>query len=187
MSRIYISTDDDGLVWTSRPNQSLTHGGRVLWVGLIGLNAMVISVFAWAIGAWPVVPFAGLEVLLVATAFWLVSRHDEDSESFQIRGSTFSWFRRYGRRVEVLSGNLEWAWLGPGSERGRPCTLLRYAGQAVRIGMNWKASDQVRFRHAVGRQRAGISGALTQRDSDRLQPEGAPLVAACSIDKSCRN
>jgi uncharacterized membrane protein len=47
---------------TTTRNVSLSRMGRYLFLGLVSLNTGVLAL-AWAIaGAWPVLPFAGLEL-----------------------------------------------------------------------------------------------------------------------------
>ncbi|MCA3017407.1 MAG: DUF2244 domain-containing protein [Rhodocyclaceae bacterium] len=62
----------------------MTSRGRRLWVGLVAANAVLISLVAVAIGAWPILPFAGLEALLVIIAFAVVARHDQDFEQLEV-------------------------------------------------------------------------------------------------------
>ncbi|NJR72397.1 MAG: DUF2244 domain-containing protein [Gammaproteobacteria bacterium] len=64
-----FSTNTDNFLWFGRPNRSLTPSGRRFWLMLIGVNALIIALVSLMMGAWPVVPFAGIEVALVALAF----------------------------------------------------------------------------------------------------------------------
>jgi uncharacterized membrane protein len=103
---------------------------------LISLNAALVGAMAVAIGAWPVVPFAGLEVLLVATAFVVVGRHDDDFELLEVSADTFRWKSRDGGKTAALSGNLAWLqveWYRC-SRRNARCLRLRYAGKEVTVG-----------------------------------------------------
>jgi uncharacterized membrane protein len=56
-------------VFISRPNRSLSHTRqRAVFWGLAALCFGIAAVFA-ALGYWPVLPFAGLEIGLLAWAF----------------------------------------------------------------------------------------------------------------------
>ena len=91
---------------------------------------------AVAIGAWPILPFAGLEVLLVVIAFSVVARHDEDFERLEVVRDKFCWESRNGNNSSVLHGNVAWMrveWCTVGND-GRRYLRLFYAGQHVLVG-----------------------------------------------------
>lgn len=61
-----------------RPNQSLSPGATILVVAGFTIVSLSIGI-AFAIqGFWLVLPFAGIEVVIVATAFWLVAQSARD-------------------------------------------------------------------------------------------------------------
>ena len=73
---------------TTTRNVSLSRAGRRLFLRLIFLNTGVLAV-AWAIaGAWPVLPFAGIALGLLAYAFHYIGKFDGDYERMTIDGST---------------------------------------------------------------------------------------------------
>jgi uncharacterized membrane protein len=107
-----------------------------LWVGLIAANAILVSMMAIAIGAWPILPFAGLEVLLVVIAFAVVARHDGDFELLEVVQDRFRWESQSGNNSYILTGNVAWMrveWCKVGDD-GRRCLRLSYAGQNVLMG-----------------------------------------------------
>ncbi len=120
--------------WSARPNRSLTVRGRRLWLLLIAMHALVVCAFALAVGAWPVLPFAGLEVLCLAFAFWWLGRADQDVEQLSVRGRCFVWHTRRGKSFESLSGNLDWAQVGWTRCESGMRLQIRYAGKAVLLG-----------------------------------------------------
>ncbi|MES2561276.1 MAG: DUF2244 domain-containing protein, partial [Pseudomonadota bacterium] len=66
-------------VYTARRNNSLSSSGRWLVFGCTLLVSLAIAVgFAVACGAWPIVPFAGLEMLVLYVAFSYMDRHAVD-------------------------------------------------------------------------------------------------------------
>lgn len=131
MAQTVFRIDAVGLYWSNRPNRSLAKFGRALWVYVFAINASLVAAVAVAIGAWPVVPFAGLEVLLVALAFWMVSRHDDDFEQLEFSGDRFRWSSRHGTRVSKMQGNVAWLSMEWKSVRGNRLLRLRYAGKEV--------------------------------------------------------
>ncbi|MDX2458269.1 MAG: DUF2244 domain-containing protein [Gammaproteobacteria bacterium] len=57
--------------WVIRPNQSLSWLGAVKIYAAISLCCLGIGVFYALHGFWPVLPFAGLEVVVLGIAFYL--------------------------------------------------------------------------------------------------------------------
>ncbi len=136
MAQTAILYEGDGLFWSARPNRSLSARGRRVWVGLIAANAILMSAMAVVIGAWPILPFAGLEVLLVVVAFALVERHDNDFERLEVVQDKFRWEARNGNNCSSLTGNVAWMrieWCVIGNA-GRRYLRLSYAGQSVLVG-----------------------------------------------------
>lgn len=117
-----------------RPSRSLTVSGRKLWLGLIAASTLLVAGAAGAIGAWLILPFAGLEVMLVWYAFRVIGRHDEDYETLSVSDSEFRWERRCGRETSLLQGSRHWVQLADTKKGGRLQLQLSYAGNTVLIG-----------------------------------------------------
>ena len=117
-----------------RPNRSLTPAGRVYWFLLLAGTTILCASLATAMGAWMVLPFAGVEILFLWCAFQLVGRHDGDYEWLQVANREFYWSRCEGGRVEKLFGNAEWVHLFAVARNGRMDVGLRYKGRTVLIG-----------------------------------------------------
>ena len=56
--------------WVIRPNQSLSWRGAVKIYTVIASCCLGIGVFFALLGYWPVLPFAGLEVIVLGIAFY---------------------------------------------------------------------------------------------------------------------
>ena len=89
-------------VFHSRPRCSLTRAqARLAFWTLAGVSFGVATGFA-ALGYWPVLPFAGLEVGILAWAFESLRAHDADYETLTIDGDAvvLEWrtARQHGRR-----------------------------------------------------------------------------------------
>lgn len=54
----------------------------VVFAGLAAVAVSIASVFA-ALGAWLILPFAGLEIVLLGAAFWFTARHATDYERIE--------------------------------------------------------------------------------------------------------
>ena len=116
------------------PNRSLGPRGRRWFLGAIGLTTLGIAAGAAAIGAWPVMPFAGAEIALLVIAFRVVARHDADFERLEIGEHEVRVESRDALAVTRFTAHLPWARVIMRS-RGERCTLgLAYAGRVVPLG-----------------------------------------------------
>lgn len=79
-------------------------------------------------------PFAGLEALLLWLAFRCLARHDGDFERLEIDDGRVRWEARCAGRTSALEAHTAWARLMVGQRRGQFQLALRYAGQTVAIG-----------------------------------------------------
>jgi uncharacterized membrane protein len=97
----------------AKPNNSLSEDGLVKLFLVMMLVALVIALGFVSKGAWLVLPFAGLELLAFAWAFYHVSLHSRDFESITIDAdqvlvekfsksdTSSSVFHRYWTRVSL--------------------------------------------------------------------------------------
>ncbi|HEX5128521.1 MAG TPA: DUF2244 domain-containing protein [Usitatibacter sp.] len=121
-------------VHLSRPNRSLGPWARR--GALLAIAATTLGVAAGAVtfGAWPVMPFAGLEVALVALAFRVLGRHDADFERLEVGDHEVTVEARNAALHTRFVAHRQWARLVL-RERGGRCTLgLAYAGRTVPLG-----------------------------------------------------
>ena len=127
----------------------------VAWLAAIAATTLAVASGAAAIGAWPVLPFAGLELVLVWLAFHAVQRHDGDYERLEIDGGEVRWESRDAARQTRFIAHRPWARVVL-EERGPACRLqLRYKGRAVPLG-----------RHLSDEGRRRLAGDLRRRLAD---------------------
>jgi uncharacterized membrane protein len=141
-----VALDPLPFVHHSTPNRSLGVDAR-RWV-LAGIAATTLGVAAGAaaLGAWPVMPFAGLEIAALAFAFHVLGRHDADYERLEVgeHEVRVEWNEAGHERHFVA--HRPWARLQMGRSGDR-CTLhLAYAGRRVALGR--MLSDEGRRRLA---------------------------------------
>lgn len=128
------SAESPPYVILSVPNRSLGRAGRRMVLGMIALTTFGVATGAAMIGAWPVMPFAGLEVLLVAAAFRVVQDHDEDFERLEIDEHEVRVEARRARCVTRFVANRAWARVVV-RDRGMRCSLrLAYRGRTEPLG-----------------------------------------------------
>jgi uncharacterized membrane protein len=133
----------------SVPNRSLGAAGRRWFLGMIAATTMVIAAGAAAIGAWPVMPFAGLEVGLLMLAFHLVRAHDADFERLEIGEHEVRVEARDARSVTHFVAHRPWARVVV-RERGTRCMLgLAYAGRMVPLGRLLSDEGRRRLAHEL--------------------------------------
>ena len=118
----------------SVPNRSLGTAGRRWFVGAIAATTLGVATGAAMLGAWPVMPFAGLEIAFVMLAFHLVARHDADFEHLEIGEHEVRVECREALSHTQFVAHRPWARIVV-RDRGWRCTLgLAYAGRVVPLG-----------------------------------------------------
>lgn len=133
-SRMSFPADSPPYIHVSVANRSLGPAGRRWVLAGIAATAFGISAAAAAIGAWPVLPFAGLEVAFVALAFRVVKEHDEDFERLEIDEHEVRVEARRARLVTRFVAHRSWARVVV-RDRGFRCSLsLAYRGRSEPLG-----------------------------------------------------
>jgi uncharacterized membrane protein len=104
---------DLGYKIIARPNNSLSPDDSIRLLGVMASVALLIALGFAYIGAWLVLPFAGLEILAFAYAFYIINLHADDFESITIEDDrvvvekrnykelTTTVFQRYWAQVNV--------------------------------------------------------------------------------------
>ena len=119
---------------TTTRNVSLSRAGRRLFLGLISLNTGVLAT-AWAIaGAWPVLPFAGLELGLLAYAFHYLGKFDGDFERLTVVGSTVKLEVCERGVTSQLTFNRPWVRLVYQEHASRCYLAFQYQGHEYKLG-----------------------------------------------------
>jgi uncharacterized membrane protein len=121
---------------SSRQNRSLPLHGRRFFFGLLAVNLLMVGLWFSFIGAWLVLPYAGLEFLLVWWAFKLVSQRADDYEKLTIANFVLAFESQVKGRRNKFECNASWAQLYCFSRyNGQHCELsLCYAGKQVQVG-----------------------------------------------------
>jgi uncharacterized membrane protein len=94
---------------TARPNCSLTPDQK-LWVfaAIASFSLIVATGFSLA-GAWLVFPFAGLELLVLGIAFYVIHCHSGDYESIIIAGDDLAVEKRDYKKTSRVVLHRYWA------------------------------------------------------------------------------
>ncbi len=126
----------DKFMLVARRNHSLSPAGRQFVLASFFLVSIAISLAFLAAGAWPVLPFAGLELATVFWAFWYMERHAADFESIVIDAERIVIERRERGQASRFEFNRYWARVScvaaqPGQ---RACLVVRSHGREVVFG-----------------------------------------------------
>jgi uncharacterized membrane protein len=128
------SVDSPPFVHLTRPNRSLGIVARRCVLGMIAATTLGVAAAVMAFGAWPVLPFAGLEIAFLAFAFRVLGQHDADFERLEIGEHEVRLEARDASRRTRFVAYRPWARVEMAGH-GRRCTLrLAYAGRAVPLG-----------------------------------------------------
>lgn len=121
----------------ARRNNSLSSGSRLLVLGSLAAVVLAISVGFALSGAWLILPFAGLDLLVVGMAFRYMEQQAGDYECMTMHDDQVVIERRERGSVRIFEFNRRWAQLiisePRGMERGR--LALRSHGKEVEFGM----------------------------------------------------
>ena len=121
---------------TSRRNDSLGSKGRWrIFAALCGVSFGLALTFA-AFGAWPVLPYSGLEMGVLFWAFRWLERHAADWEKVSVSGDRVIVERQRAGVLTRREFNRCWTQLeAEPTGAARPTRLaLRYAGERVPFG-----------------------------------------------------
>lgn len=114
----------------ARPNRSLSRNVCLRIFALIGASCLGVGVLAaWFAGAWLVLPFAGLEVLLLAWAVCMLRKHDGDYDRVCVGPDQIDIERREARTTEHAVLNRHWARLVVRAGHGAGRLAWRSHGQ----------------------------------------------------------
>ena len=131
---MFAEADPRMFVHVATPNRSLGVDARRWVLAPSPSNTLGVATFVAALGAWPVLPFAGLEVALVALAFHVLGLHDGDYERLEIGEHEVRYEARCGRDLSRFTANRAWARVEV-VDRGERCAVrIAYGGRSVALG-----------------------------------------------------
>lgn len=131
-----------------RPNCSLSWRGTVAVFSSISFVSLVIALSFLARGYWLILPFAGLELVLLGTALYLTAWNSALREVISIRGGEIAVQKGY--RCPEYTRTFTRGWvrieLSRPLHRGYPTRLmLRSHGQEVEVGGCLNESERCRL------------------------------------------
>ena len=143
-----MAITDLGYKIIARHNNSLTpKAGVKLLLALAGIVLVVGFGFA-RIGAWLVLPFAGLEILAFAYAFHYIYLHSDDFESITIENDNVVVEKRDYKEVTTTVFQRHWAQVSlrevasVGGVIGKRGLFIRSHGKEIEFGKHFMNDEQ---------------------------------------------
>ena len=160
---IHPAVTESGFSLTVKRNCSISPQALAVLLALTAGLAFAIGIAFALYGAWPILPFAGLEIAALAAAFYVNGRHAADYERIALEEGLLVVEVRDGERVATHRFNPHWVRLEASGETPREVRLaLRSQGRELEIG---------RHLDAPGRERLAreVRGLLAQARTARIQ------------------
>jgi|SRR5688572_30139745 uncharacterized membrane protein len=143
-----------GFSIVARRNNSLSSTGRLVVFGFIFVVSIGIALAFAALGAWMILPFAGLEMLVLYLAFRYIDRHAGDYERIEVAGERVQVEHCEAGRTQQHEFNRSWAQVvvsGAGSRvalrsHGRELEIGRYVNDEQRLKIALELKRQLQGR-----------------------------------------
>jgi uncharacterized membrane protein len=137
--------------FTARRNNSLSSSGRRLVFGfMLVVSLGIAAVFSLALGAWPIMPFAGLEMMVLYFAFRYMDRHAADYERITVRGGSIAVEVREGTQVNRLELSRYWARIVCDRDPAR--LALRSHGREIEVGRHLCEEQRLAMARELSRE-----------------------------------
>jgi len=154
-----FASQHDGVEFLLRRNCSIGP------VGLIGVFASLVALsFGFGVafasfGPWLILPFAGLEMLVVGAAFFACGRRVGDFERILVGAQSVTVEHVDGRRRTVQAFNPRWARLSVLHEPAGVKVLLSQSGRQVELGRHLGFERRLAFAKEFGAALRGAANA----------------------------
>lgn len=146
-----------------RPNRALTLWGMLLLFAGLTAVVLIIGIGFTLMGAWPVLPFAGLEMTAVAAVLYRLSRHAEDHDAIVIEGDRVTVTRRRGRQEWRDDFQRYWTKITLERRRGWYPTRLTVGSHGRFVVIAAQVNEQ---------ERESLSRTLNEALKSGLTPDG---------------
>jgi uncharacterized membrane protein len=141
-------------VYTARRNNSLSRSERQIVFGLIlAVSLGIAAGFTVIFGAWPIMPFAGLEMAVLYFAFRYMDRHASDYETITIRDGSVAIEVHEGPDVTRLELNRYWAKVVCEADGSR--LALRSHGRDIEVGRHLCEEKRLEWARELKRELRG--------------------------------
>lgn len=163
---LQLSTSPTGHTWRARPNHTPQRDtARWLLAGVAGVSGIIAGGFA-LFGAWPVLPFAGLEILLLWVALRHLARHAEDAQEITLDSKTLRIVTTSGAQARTDTFQTYWAqvrYTPAGIGMRQPQLIIHSHGREVEIGHLLNASEKQALAHKLKQQILALRQAVSEK------------------------
>ena len=111
--------------------------------GLLALFSLVVATVFAALGAWLILPFAGIEAFVLYLAYAWIDRHAQDCERLTICGDAVALAVCDGGNTREYAFNRAWARLVVGGSARDARLVLRSHGREVEVGRYLDANGRL--------------------------------------------
>lgn len=126
------------------PNRSLGPRGAAVFFLIVAAGVLTVAGIYTVMGFWPVVPFAGLELFILAVCLYIVQARGLDRQVITVDGDRLTVEKGRGRPAQSFEFNRHWVRvvLEQSAARNHPeRLLLREGTRECEIG-NWLNESQ---------------------------------------------
>ena len=115
----------------------------LFYLSIVSFSLLVAGYF-WLLGAWMILIFTSLALLVLTIAFYVYSRHALDYEKITITGKQLIVEKSWGGKVQIEEFNTIWTKLYCGGT-GRHRLALKSSTKEVPIGFFVVMNEQEQF------------------------------------------
>lgn len=130
--------------WTMKRNCSVSPRQYVTFFASLALVSIAIAVLLLFNGAWLVLPFTGIELVVVGSAFAIHARHAVDYERIRLYPNRLVIEQVSADKLTQFEFNPRWVRVEPGALPRDPVTLVS-RGQAVAVGLHLTQERRAQF------------------------------------------
>jgi uncharacterized membrane protein len=159
---IHPAVTESGFSLTVKRNCSISPQALAVLLALTAGFAFAIGIVFALYGAWPILPFAGLEIAALAAAFYLNGRHAADYERIALEAGLLVVEVRDGERLATHRFNPQWVRLEASETPWDVRLALRSQGRELEIGRHLDAPGRERLAREVRRRLAQARTARIQ-------------------------
>ncbi len=130
--------------WTMKRNCSVSPRQFVYFYVSLAVVSLAIAFILMVVGAWLVLPFTGIELLVVGVAFALYARHAIDYERIRLFPNRLVIERLNAEDLTQFEFNPHWVRIEPGATPRDPIRLVS-RGQTIMIGQHLAQYRRAQF------------------------------------------
>lgn len=153
---MHTAASESAFDLTIKRNCSISPQDLLCVLALLSCVSLGIAAGFTYLGAWPVLPFAGVEVLALAAAFYLNGRHAADYERIALAGGTLVVEASDAGCMRRHEFNVPWLRLEERHHGPDLRVVLRSGAAAIEVG-----------RHLDTERRASLAARLRRSFSNR--------------------